>query len=174
GVLPMFILPTRSVGKLRGRIAKETQERLAELTSYVQETLSISGFLLARLFGAQDHERKRFADRAASVRDLQIRQSMAGRWFLMWLLLFGSIGPGQMVALVGPSGAGKTTLTYLASRLYDPVAGRVTFDGVDLKQLALGDLSRWMAMVTQETTLFNATLEENLRYARQDASRAEL
>jgi ATP-binding cassette subfamily B protein len=78
------------------------------------------------------------------------------------------------VALVGPSGAGKTTLTYLASRLYDPVAGRITFDGVDLKEFALDDLSRWMAMVTQETTLFNATLEENLRYAKQDASREEL
>jgi ABC-type sugar transport system ATPase subunit len=82
--------------------------------------------------------------------------------------------PGQMVALVGPSGAGKTTLTYLASRLYDPVGGRITFDGVDLREFALDDLSRWMAMVTQETTLFNATLEENLRYAKQDASREEL
>jgi ATP-binding cassette subfamily B protein len=82
--------------------------------------------------------------------------------------------PGQMVALVGPSGAGKTTLTYLASRLYDPTSGRVTFDGVDLRELSLGDLARWMAMVTQETTLFNATLEENLRYARPDASREDL
>jgi len=74
--------------------------------------------------------------------------------------------PGQMVALVGPSGAGKTTLTYLASRLYDPARGRVTLDGIDLRELAFEDLSRCTAKVTQETTLFHATVEENLRYAR--------
>src|SRR5207249_3189056 len=82
--------------------------------------------------------------------------------------------PGRMVALVGPSGSGKTTLAYLASRLYDPARGRVTLDGVDLRRLALDDLSRWTAKVTQETTLFNATVEENLRYARQDATREEV
>jgi ATP-binding cassette, subfamily B, bacterial len=280
GVLPLFILPTRSVGRVRGRLSKETQERLAELTSYIQETLSVSGFLLARLFGAQEYERKRFGTKAAAVRDLQIKQSMAGRWFLMWIMLFASVGPaliylvggheviarrltigtivafvaylgrlympvsalvnihveimsavslfrrifeyldlpieiqdadrpvhidhprgelrfenvsmgydpggstltdisfearpGQMVALVGPSGAGKTTLTYLASRLYDPSSGRVTFDGVDLRELPLADLARWMAKVTQESTLFNATLEENLRYAKPDATREDL
>jgi ATP-binding cassette subfamily B protein len=79
-----------------------------------------------------------------------------------------------MVALVGPSGAGKTTLTYLACRLYDPGQGRITFDGVDLRDLALTDLSRWIAKVTQEPTLFNATVEENLRYGKPDATRAEL
>ena len=280
GVLPLFILPTRRVGQIRSRLSGQTQERLAELTSYIQETLSVSGFLLARLFGAQEYERRRFQDKAAAVRDLQIRQSMAGRWFLMWLLMFASIGPamiylfggheaiagritlgtivafvtylgrlygpasalvnvhvdimsavalfrrifeyldlpvevadpvtpvrlasprgelrfedvwmgyeegkwtlegvsfealpGRMVALVGPSGAGKTTLTYLASRLYDPGRGRVTFDGVDLRHLALEDLSRWTAKVTQETTLFHASVEENLRYARPDATPADL
>jgi ATP-binding cassette subfamily B protein len=280
GVLPLFILPTRKVGQIRHRLSKETQERLGELTSHLQETLSVSGFLLARLFGSQAYERKRFGDKAAAVRDLQIRQSMAGRWFLMWLLMFASIGPaliylfggheviagtitigtivafitylgrlygpasalvnahvdvmsavalfrrifeyldlpedvaepahpvriasprgelrfedvsmayeegrptlegisfealpGKMVALVGPSGAGKTSLTYLASRLYDPSRGRVTFDGVDLRELSLEDLSRWTAKVTQETTLFHATVEENLRYGKLDAAREEL
>jgi ATP-binding cassette subfamily B protein len=82
--------------------------------------------------------------------------------------------PGKMVALVGPSGAGKTTLTYLASRLYDPGRGRVTLDGVDLRALALDDLSRYTAKVTQETTLFHASVEENLRYAKPDATLAEL
>jgi ATP-binding cassette subfamily B protein len=79
-----------------------------------------------------------------------------------------------MVALVGPSGAGKTTLTYLASRLYDPDRGRVTFDGIDLRDLALHDLARFTAKVTQETTLFHATVEENLRYAKPDATTAEI
>src|SRR5262249_49513232 len=82
--------------------------------------------------------------------------------------------PGQMVALVGPSGAGKTTVTYLATRLYDPSGGQVLFDGVDLRDLALEDISRWTAKVTQETTLFHATVEENLRYAKPDATREEL
>ena len=279
-VLPLFILPTRRVGQARKRLSKETQERLAELTAYMQETLSVSGYLLTRLFGAQDYERRRYRDKASAVRDLQIRQSMVGRWFIMWILMFASIGPaliylvggheiiagkitlgtivafvaylgrlympasalvnvhveimsavalfrrifeyldlepeiadaahprhlehprgelrfedvsmsyqpgaptleqvsfearpGQMVALVGPSGAGKTTLTYLATRLYDPGAGRVTFDGIDLRELALSDLARWTAKVTQETTLFHATLEENLRYAKPDATREEL
>jgi ATP-binding cassette subfamily B protein len=280
GVLPLFILPTRRVGQIRSRLSSQTQERLAEMTSTVQETLSVSGFLLARLFGAQAHEGSRFREKAGAVRELQIRQSMAGRWFLMWLLMFASIGPaliylfggyeaiagritvgtivafvtylgrlygpasalvnvhvdimsavalfrrifeyldlpvevadpknptrlphprgelrfeevwmgyeegrwtledvsfealpGNMVALVGPSGAGKTTLTYLASRLYDPGRGRVTLDGVDLRALALDDLSRYTAKVTQETTLFHASVEENLRYAKPDATLAEL
>ena len=280
GVLPLFILPTRRVGQVRHRLSTQTQERLAELTSYMQETLSVSGFLLTRLFGARAYEQERFRAKAGAVRDLALKQSMAGRWFLMWLLMFASIGPaliylfgghaamagritvgtivafatylgrlyapasalvnihveimsavalfrrifeyldlpeevaeparpvriqsprgelrfeevsmsyeegrttledvsfealpGKMVALVGPSGAGKTTVTYLASRLYDPVRGRVTFDGVDLRQLSLDDLSRWTAKVTQETTLLHATVEENLRYAKPDATRADL
>ncbi len=279
-VLPVFILPTRRVGQLRSRISGKTQERLSELTTHIQETLSVSGFLLLRLFGADEFERARFREKAAAVRDLQTQQSMAGRWFLMWLLMFGSIGPaliylvgghaaiggritlgtlvafvaylgrlympasalvnahvdvmsavalfrrifeyldlpvevpeplhpkalpaprgelrfenvwmgydearftledisfdarpGQMVALVGPSGAGKTTLTYLASRLYDPSRGRVTLDGIDLRELTFHDLSQATAKVTQESTLFHATVEENLRYAKPDATRFEI
>jgi ATP-binding cassette subfamily B protein len=253
-VLPLFILPTRTVGRIRKRLSTETSERLAEMTAYIQEALS--------------------------VRDLEMRQSMAGRWFLMWILMFASIGPafiylvggheaiagkltigtivafvtylgrlympasalvnvhvdvmtavgkfhrvfeyldlpveidepehpvtitaprgalrfeevsmgyvegswtledvsfeaapGSMVALVGPSGAGKTSVTYLATRLYDPGRGRVTFDGVDLRELSLDDLARWTAKVTQETTLFNASIADNLRYARPEATQDEL
>jgi ATP-binding cassette subfamily B protein len=235
-----------------------------------------------RLFGAQEHERKRFGKSAGAVRDLQVRQSMAGRWFLMWILMFASVGPaliylvggheaiagrltvgtivafvaylgrlyapasglvnahvevmsalslfrrvfeyldlpieidepgsptriehprgelrfekvsmryggatgaptlqdvsfealpGEMVAVVGPSGAGKTTVSYLASRLYDPSEGRVTFDGVDLRRLSLVDLARWTAKVTQETTVLHATVAENLRYARPEATQDDL
>jgi ATP-binding cassette subfamily B protein len=82
--------------------------------------------------------------------------------------------PGQMIAFVGPSGAGKTTITYLACRLYDPSQGRITFDGVDLRELSLSDVSHWTAKVTQETTLFNATIEENLRYGKPEATREEI
>ena len=280
GVLPFFILPTRRVGQIRQWLSKQTQERLAELTAYLQETLSVSGFLLTRLFGAEEYEANRFRLKVAAVRDLQIRQSNLGRWFFMLLASFATVGPaliylvggheaiagrltvgtivafvlylgrlygpasalvgahvdlmtaaalfrrifeyldlpleirvavnpvrlrnaqghlrfanvamgyrdgvptvseisfeaspGQMVALVGPSGAGKTTLTYLACRLYDPSHGSVTFDGHDLRTIDLHDLAHAVAKVTQETTLFNATIEENLRYGRPEASTGQI
>jgi ATP-binding cassette subfamily B protein len=280
GILPFFILPTRRVGRIRSDLSKQTQERLAELTAYVQETLSVSGYLVTRLFGAQAYEATRYETKAAAVRDLQIQQSMLGRWFFMFLMMFATIGPafiylvggheimsgrltlgtmvafvfylgrlygpatglvnvhveimsavalfrrifeyldlpvevgdppaparierprgdlrfdavsmgyqdgiwtvqdltfeakpGQMVALVGPSGAGKTTATYLACRLYDPSKGTVSLDGIDLRQWSLADLSATVANVTQESTLFNATVEENLRYGKRDATREEI
>jgi ATP-binding cassette subfamily B protein len=84
------------------------------------------------------------------------------------------VKPGQLVALVGPSGAGKTTLTYLIPRLYDPTQGRILIDGHDLRQVTLESLSSQIGMVTQETHLFHDTIRTNLLYARLDASQAEL
>ncbi len=82
--------------------------------------------------------------------------------------------PGQLVALVGPSGAGKTTLTYLIPRLYDPCSGQIFLDGHDLREVCLDSLSAQIGMVTQETHLFHDTIRTNLLYARLDASQAEL
>ena len=85
-----------------------------------------------------------------------------------------TIEPGQSVALVGPSGAGKTTMTYLIPRMYDPNSGRITLDGHDLRDLTLTSLSGNIGMVTQETYLFHDTIRTNLMYAKPDASQAEL
>ena len=82
--------------------------------------------------------------------------------------------PGQLVALVGPSGAGKTTITYLIPRLYDPTSGRILLDGNDLRDVTLESLSTQIGMVTQETYLFHDTIRTNLLYARLDATQADL
>jgi ATP-binding cassette, subfamily B, bacterial len=82
--------------------------------------------------------------------------------------------PGELVALVGPSGAGKTTTTYLIPRLYDVAEGAVEIDGVDVRRIRLASLGRVIGFVTQETYLFHASIRDNLRYAKPDATDAEL
>jgi ATP-binding cassette subfamily B protein len=82
--------------------------------------------------------------------------------------------PGQLTALAGPSGAGKTTLTYLIPRLYDPTSGRILLDGHDLRDVTLDSLSAQIGMVTQETHLFHDTMRTNLLYARLEATQVEL
>ncbi len=95
---------------------------------------------------------------------------------LRWVLedVSFEIRAGQLAALVGPSGAGKTTITYLMPRLYDPVRGRILLDGLDLRDIRLGSLASAIGMVTQETYLFHDTLRANLLYARPDAADADL
>ena len=82
--------------------------------------------------------------------------------------------PGQLVALVGPSGAGKTTLTYLIPRLYDPTSGVIRIDTHDLKDLTLDSLSSAIGMVTQESYLFHDTIRTNLTYAKMEATQGEI
>ncbi|MEP7356152.1 MAG: ABC transporter ATP-binding protein, partial [Anaerolineales bacterium] len=84
------------------------------------------------------------------------------------------VRPGQLVALVGPSGAGKTTLTYLIPRLYDPTEGRILIEGHDLRDVTLESVTAQVGMVTQETHLFHDTIRTNLLYARLDASQSDL
>ncbi len=85
-----------------------------------------------------------------------------------------SVRPGETVALVGPSGAGKTTVIQLLQRFYDPDRGRVTIDGIDLRDMARADFRRAIALVPQDPVVFAATARENIRFGRPDASDAEV
>lgn len=282
---PVLVVAQRRVGQVRARIATKTQESLSEMTAITQETLSVSGILLAKSFGRQESEVARYADENGRQIELQVRQQMSGQWFFAmvqiflsvipvivylvaaWLILGGttvtagtvvafttvqarlmwpllgllrvaldlqtagalfarifeyldlrpsirdrasarevsgelgrveldevvfrypdqaedarptldhvsvSIEPGQFVAFVGPSGAGKTTISYLVPRLYDVTGGAVRFAGTDVRELTQESLVSHIGIVSQETYLFHATIAENLRYARPEATHEEL
>ena len=293
-ILPVFLVISRKVGKVRRRISGETQESLADLTAHMQETLSVSGILLSKAFGRQAYEIARFEKENQRLSKLEVKRTMVGRGFFSLVGVFFSItpafvyliagylnirggtasittgevvafttlqsrlffpmgqllnvqveiqsalalfdrifeyldlerdivdkdgaielkteevrgtvslkdvwfryerpmpteneesrlwtiggvdfsvSPGELVALVGPSGAGKTTLTYLLPRLYDVNRGVVSIDGIDVRDIRLESLGEIIGMVTQETYLFNATVRENLRYGNPDASDDEI
>lgn len=279
-VLPLFILPTRKVGKMRWRIATKSQEKVGELNQIIQETLSISGAVLSKIFTKEKDEYKKFKEINEEVTKLQIRESVVGRWFFMTISIFTTIGPmliyfyggylfikgeisigsiiafvalltrlygpvsqlssihidvtrsfalfnrifeyfdqpcdiidkpdakelgtiqgkvefknvsfsynskvevlkdlsfsvnpGSMIALVGSSGAGKTTITNLIPRLYEVNSGSVKIDGFDVKDAVLESLRKQIGIVMQEPYLFNDTIEENLRYGKIDATEEEM
>ncbi|QAY69722.1 ABC transporter ATP-binding protein [Xylanimonas protaetiae] len=104
--------------------------------------------------------------------DADGRISDAEKWALADLSL--TVRAGQLAALVGPSGSGKTTLTYLVPRLHEVTRGAVLIDGTDVRDVTLGSLADVVGMVTQEPYLFHGTITENLRYARADATDAEI
>ncbi len=281
GLIPLFALLTKRVGNQRRRIAKSTQETLADISSLVQESLSVSGILLGKTMGRGAELADRFETDSQRLADLEVRQRMAGRWVMAsiqtsfaimpaavyWfggfalahgstavsipmlvsfttlqtrlffpvgsllgvgldvqtsLALFDRIfeyldhpvdifekpdaiergvpgdvvfdrvsfryGPGSWTledvsfavpagtttALVGETGSGKTTLAYLAARLYDVDRGAVTIGGVDVRDLSFKALSDLVGVVSQETYLFHASVRENLRFAKPDASDGEI
>ena len=279
-LIPLFVALTRRVGNERRRIAKTTQETMADISSVVQESLSVSGILLGKTMGRGDELADRFEGDSQRLADLEVRQRMAGRWVMAsiqtsfavmpaavyWFgglalaggsdavsipllvafttlqtRLFFPVGSllgvgldvqtslalfdrifeyldepvdiverpnaartasagdvvfdgvwfrygedwtiedasfrvpaGTTTALVGETGSGKTTLGYLAARLYDVDRGRITIDGADIRDLSFTALTDLVGVVSQETYLFHASVRENLRFAKPDASDAEL
>jgi ATP-binding cassette subfamily B protein len=301
GVVPIFVYLTYRVGRVRRRISGQTQESLAELSALTEETLSVSGVLLTKVFDRRRDAVERYRAENRRLAGLQVRQSMVGRSFFALVQTFFSVAPalvylvaghshlssgtivafttlqtrllfpigqmlqtavevqsslalferifqyldlphdivdadgarairpeeirgevalrnvwfryeepevplfaavdgdgalvtedgarrrewtledvslevepGQLAAIVGPSGAGKTTISYLIPRLYDTVRGRVELDGNDVRELTQATLAGAIGMVTQETYLFHASVRENLLYARPDATHQEL
>ena len=278
-LIPFFVLLTRRVGAERRRIAKTTQETLADISSLVQESLSVSGILLGKTMGRTNELADRFENDSLRLADLEVRQRMAGRWVMAtiqttfavmpaavyWvggigyahgyaitvptlvafttlqtrlffpvgsmlsvgvdvqtsLALFDrifeyldqpvdidekpdavavapagdvvydhvwfkygdewtlqdvsfSVPAGTTTALVGETGSGKTTLGYLAARLYDVARGSVTIGGVDIRDLSFQALAELVGVVSQETYLFHASIRENLRFAKPDATDEEI
>ena len=297
--VPIFAFISKFVGARRRAASARTQRAAAEVSAITQETLSISGMMLSKLFGQQQREIQRFHEENQQLADLTLQRQMTGRAFftsvqiffsltpiLIYLIagyllsgdaasglsagtiiafttlqarlffpigsllqvsvelqgslalferIFGyldikpeivdaddavtlspdevagkitlqnvrlqyglsaeeylngvsangtgrlaldgvslEIAPGQLAAFVGPSGAGKTTISYLIPRLYDVTEGAVKIDGVDVRDIRLASLARLIGYVSQESYLFHATLRENLMYGDPDATEEQM
>jgi ATP-binding cassette, subfamily B, bacterial len=282
--VPAFFYLTKTVGDRRRRVSRSTQESLASMSAISEETLSVSGVLLAKVFGSQARDIARYREENQRLAGLEVRQQMIGQGFYAVVQAFLSItpaaiylvtglllahgnpitagtvvafttlqtrlyfpigqllqvsvelrsslalfdrvfeyldvkpdivdspdavdlpsadsggrvalnnvyfryaevsedalrgvgfeaDPGQLVALVGPSGAGKTTISYLIPRLYDVTSGSIDIDGIDVRQVRQASLAAAIGFVTQESYLFHDTILANLRYGRPEASRPEI
>lgn len=128
------------MGSVRWKLAKQTQEKISEQNHIIQETLSLSGYMLMKLFTQEDRERDRFITVSAETTRLQIKESMAGRWFMMLVNTFASIGPmliylyGGYLFIQGEITVGAIiAFVALLGRLYAPV-GQLTNLYVDIKR----------------------------------------
>ncbi|WP_437193170.1 ABC transporter ATP-binding protein [Planctomicrobium sp. SH527] len=153
---------------------------LAESAATLQNNLSALDRVLdvlgedremPRIPGAT-HISKETTEGRITFENVSFRYGAEGRWALQDINL--EIKPGQMVALVGPSGAGKTTLSNLVARFYDPTSGRVLLDGHDLQSIDVENYRQLLGVVEQEVFLFDGTVAENIAYGRRDATHEEI
>ncbi len=145
-LLPLFSLPTRAAGKTRWSLTRESQESRDRINGILNETLSVSGQLLVKLFGMEDFEYRRYERENRKMINLNIRESMAGRWFRVVLSTFSSIGP-LMIYLVGGIMMMKydssltvgdiTVLVSLLSRMYGPVNQLMNMQADWIRSMAL-------------------------------------
>ncbi|HSD71500.1 MAG TPA: ABC transporter ATP-binding protein, partial [Thermoanaerobaculia bacterium] len=152
--LMMLYKPLKDVTKVNMalQLALSSARRIFELIDSPSEIVEKPGAVELQPFsGAIRYERVsfRYGMDEAVLRDVDV-----------------TIRRGETVAIVGPSGAGKTTLVNLLPRLYDPTAGKITFDGIDLRDATLASLRRQIGIVTQDTVLFDTTARENIAYGR--------
>jgi ATP-binding cassette, subfamily B, bacterial len=278
-LIPVFVLLTRRVGNVRRRITTDRQRTMADISTLVEESLSVSGMLLGKTMGRSGELAERFEDESDRLANLEVKRVMAGRWMmasiqmsfsimpalvywfagqsfvggvslgtvvafttlqtrLFWpigsllnvqldaqtsLALFDRVfeyldqpveiteredaanlppcrgdvafedvwfrygeGPwtledvsfevpaGTTTALVGETGSGKTTIGYLVARLYDVERGRVLIDGIDIRSATMASLARTVGVVSQETYLFHASIRDNLRFAKPEATDEEI
>jgi ATP-binding cassette subfamily B protein len=278
-LIPVFVLLTRRVGNVRRRITTDRQRTMADISTLVEESLSVSGMLLGKTMGRSGELADRFEGESDRLASLEVRRVMAGRWMmasiqmsfsimpalvywfagqsfiggvtlgtvvafttlqtrLFWpigsllnvqldaqtsLALFDRVfeyldmpveiteseealdlppcrgdvafdqvwfrygeGPwtledvtfevpaGTTTALVGETGSGKTTVGYLVARLYDVERGSVTIDGIDIRSATMASLARTVGVVSQETYLFHASIRDNLRFAKPEATDEEI
>jgi subfamily B ATP-binding cassette protein MsbA len=151
-------------------------KNLSKLHTTIQKSLASTDRVLAILDTVPSIADAPSARELAPVRQAIELRDVSFRYDAKWVLQNVSlcIPHGKTVALVGPSGAGKTTLLNLLPRFYDPTQGAVLVDGADLRGVTLLSLRRQMALVSQDTILFNDTIRNNILYGRMDASEAEL
>jgi ABC-type multidrug transport system fused ATPase/permease subunit len=164
--VPAFFWLTKTAGERRRQVARSTQESLAAMSALSEETLSVSGVLLAKAFGNQARDSTRYHQENQRLADLEVpADTLAG--------VNLEADPGQLVALVGPSGAGKTTISYLIPRLYDVTGGSVQVDEIDVRHVRQASLAATIGFVTQESYLFHDSILANIQYGRPGASLAE-
>ena len=279
-LLPLFVWLTKRVGEQRKKVTAERQASLADVSSIVQESLSVSGILLGKTMGRAGDLAERFQTESERLAGLEVRSRMTGRWmmaaiqttfavmpalvylFAGWTISRGSgaitigtlvafttlqtrlffpigsllgvqievqsslalfdrifeyldqpvdivegtrtierprgdvafedvwfgyeadawtledvdftVPAGTKTALVGETGSGKTTCAYLVARLYDATKGAVLIDGIDVRELTFPSLTEAVGVVSQETYLFHASVRENLRFAKPDATDEEI
>lgn len=128
-ILPLFIIPTRRVGRIRQDLTRDIQEQRADLVHILQETLSVGGYILMKIFGQEQVERKKFREKNGNIMRLQIRQALVGRWYFMIMGLFGTLGPAMIYWLGGwlvlrESMSVGTVVAFVAYlvRLYGPAS----------------------------------------------------